>query len=344
MTVPQRSATGRPCVVLLMDPTRTRHMFDEPLLKKLAAVCELPAPQPLRKLDAPMAKELLGGAEILLTSWGAPRLTADTLELVPNLRLIAHAAGTVRHLVAPELFVAGVTVTHAAVANALPVAEYTLAAILFSNKRVFRFQQLYREARDPAPVVELAKTPLGNYGKTVGIVGASRIGRRVIELLRPFDLRVLLYDPFVAPEEASALGAEPAPLEALLEHSDIVSLHAPSLPSTRHMLDRAGLARLRDGATLINTARGALVDQAALEAELVSGRIDAVIDVTDPEVLPATSPLYDLPNVLLTPHIAGALGIERRRLGELAVAEIERYARGLPLQHAIDPRLLERMA
>ena len=124
-------------------------------------------------------------------------------------------------------------------------------------------------------------------------------------------------------------------LDALLAASDVVSLHAPSLPSTRHMLDARRLALLRDGATLINTARGALIDQDALVAELVSGRIDAVIDVTEPEVLPPDSPLYDLPNVVLTPHIAGALGVEVRRLGDSALDELERYARGEPFAHPV---------
>jgi phosphoglycerate dehydrogenase-like enzyme len=110
------------------------------------------------------------------------------------------------------------------------------------------------------------------------------------------------------------------------------------------MIDARRLRLMRDGATLINTARGRLVDHAALEAELVTGRINAVIDVTEPEILPRTSPLYDLPNVLLTPHIAGALGIERERLGALIVVELERYVRGEPLQHAIEPRALERIA
>jgi phosphoglycerate dehydrogenase-like enzyme len=110
------------------------------------------------------------------------------------------------------------------------------------------------------------------------------------------------------------------------------------------MIDGRRLRLMRDGVTLINTARGRLVDHAALEAELVTGRINAVIDVTEPEILPRTSPLYDLPNVLLTPHIAGALGVERERLGALIVDEVERYVRGEPLQHAIEPRALERIA
>lgn len=124
-------------------------------------------------------------------------------------------------------------------------------------------------------------------------------------------------------------------LDELVRRADVVSLHAPSLPETRQLIDQRRLALMRDGAVLINTARGALVDTDALTEELVSGRLDAVIDTTDPEVLPADSPLYELDNVLLTPHVAGSMGAETERMGWLAVEEIERYARGEPLAHAI---------
>ena len=125
------------------------------------------------------------------------------LERAPRLRAVVHAAGTVKNHVTPACFERGILVSCAAAANALPVAEYTLAAILFSNKRIFRLRSRYRELRgwrvwsDEAP-------GLGNLHKVIGIVGASRIGRRLIELLRPFDLTLLVHDPFLAAEEASA--------------------------------------------------------------------------------------------------------------------------------------------
>ena len=195
-----------------------------------------------------------------------------------------------------------------------------------------------------ARIHRLQGEPIGNYRRTVGIVGASRIGRRVIELLRHFDYRILLYDPLVGPEGAAALGAEKADLDPLMARSDIVSLHAPSLPETRHMIDARRLSLMKEGATLINTARGALVDEAALIDRLKTGAIHAVIDVTDPEVPEASSPLYDLPNVFLTPHIAGAIGLERTRLGEMAVDEIARFVAGRPLDFEIRKADLERIA
>jgi phosphoglycerate dehydrogenase-like enzyme len=130
----------------------------------------------------------------------------------------------------------------------------------------------------------------------------------------------------------------------LMTHSDIVSLHAPSLPETRHMIDARRLSLMKDGATLINTARGALVDEAALIDRLETGAINAIIDVTHPEVPDTSSPLYDLPNVFLTPHIAGAIGFERTRLGEMAIDEITRFIEGRPLLFEIHKGELERMA
>jgi phosphoglycerate dehydrogenase-like enzyme len=333
---------SRPLLAFALSPERTHHVFAPDDRARLAACCTIPQPAPIRQFVD--ATDLMREVEVLVTSWGCPAIDAAVLAAAPRLRLIAHAAGTVKTFIAREAFDRGIVVTHAAAANALPVAEFTLAAILFANKRVLHFRTLYAAQRRGGLAQELAREPLGNFRKTVGIIGASRIGLRVIELLRPFDLAVLLYDPFVTPADAAELGVEPAELDALLERADVVSLHAPSLPATRHMLDARRLARLRDGATLINTARGALVDQAALEAELVSGRINAVIDVTEPEVLPADSALYTLPNVLLTPHIAGALGLERQRLGALIANEVERYARSEPLWHRIDPKMLEHMA
>jgi phosphoglycerate dehydrogenase-like enzyme len=185
---------------------------------------------------------------------------------------------------------------------------------------------------------------LGNYGKTVGIVGASRIGRRVIELLRPFDLHVLLSDPFLDGEEAARLGATLRPLEALLAESDLVSLHAPLLPATRGMIGRRQLALMRDGAVLVNTARGGLLDQEALVEALSGGRISAVIDVTEPDLLPPEHPLYDLPNVFLTPHVAGAEGPETQRMTALVIEEIRRFLSGEPLRHEVRAQDLPHLA
>jgi phosphoglycerate dehydrogenase-like enzyme len=265
------------------------------------------------------------------------------LDRAPKLRAIIHAAGTVKGHVDPLCFERGVRVTSAAAANAVPVSEFTVGAILLAGKRAFQLQRRYREVRNYR--LWWNEVPaIGNHHKVVGIVGASRIGRLVIEGLRPFSFSVLVCDPFLSAADASKLAVEKVELDDLLRRSDVVSLHAPSLPETRHLLDARRLALLRDGAILINTARGALVDGDALAAELVAGRIDAVIDTTDPELLPADSPLYELPNVFLTPHIAGAMGTETQRMADLALDEIERFAKGEALAHEVKLEDLARIA
>lgn len=324
-----------------LDPA---DLFDPADFERLLAACVVVDRAPLRRFDDARARELLADLDILITGWGCPPVDAQTLALAPKLRLLAHAAGSVRTWALPEIFARGVAVVTAADANALPVAEFTLAAILFANKRVFDFAATYRRERRSLGLYLAAGPEIGNRRRTVGVIGASRIGRRLIELLRPFELTVLLHDPFVDAAEAHRLGVEGLGLDDLLARSDVVTLHAPSLPATRHLLDARRLALLRDGAVFINTARGALVDAAALLAELQAGRISAVLDVTDPEVPPPDSPLYELPNVLLTPHIAGSLGNERHRFGALVIAEIERFIAGQPLRHALNPKTFDREA
>jgi len=318
-------------------------MFTPAHGERLSDLCELTTAEPLSRFDDAHAAATLADTEILVTSWGCPRLDSAALERAPRLRAAMHCAGTVKGHLTPDSFERGVRVTSAAAANAVPVAEFTLAMILLANKRALPMSRRYAEVRGFRFWAEEFSNP-GNYLKTVGIVGASRIGRRVIELLAPFDLRVLVHDPTLSDPELRALGAEPAALDPLLAAADVVSLHAPALPETRHLLDARRLACLRDGATLINTARGHLIDGEALERELVRGRIDAILDTTEPEILPAESPLYELPNVLLTPHIAGALAGERTRMVDLALDEVERFVRGEPLEHEVRASDWDRIA
>ncbi|MBZ9789629.1 hydroxyacid dehydrogenase [Rhizobium sp. 3T7] len=322
-------------IALAMQPSRTEHVLTPAALRRLSEMGHLLDPQPLQSFDDDRSRRILAETDILITGWGSPYVGREVLSAAPGLRLIAHAAGTVKGIVDEQIFDAGIAVTHAAEANSIPVAEFTLAAIIFAGKQVFRFRDLYVTERNRDRTHAMQRLAIGNYRRTVGIVGASRIGRRVIELLRPFEYRVLLFDPTVDTAEAISLGTEKADLPTLIKQSDIVSVHAPSLPSTRHMIGAEELSLMKDGATLINTARGALIDEAALLKTLATGRIDAIIDVTDPEIPEKASAFYDLPNVFLTPHIAGAVGLERGRLGDMVVDEIERFVKSEPLLYQI---------
>ncbi|GIG62887.1 dehydrogenase [Longispora fulva] len=285
--------------------------------------------------------EVLADATVLLTGWGCPRIDLAVLDRAPALTAIVHAAGTVKNVVDPRVWGRRVLVSSAAEANADPVAEFTVATVILAAKRTFRHADAYRLGNLPP---HAARDDSGTNGSVVGVVGASRIGRKVLRGLRALDVRLLVTDPFLDPVGAAELGAELVDLDELCARADIVTLHAPSLPSTRHLLDDSRLALLRDGAIVINTARGALIDTAALTRHCAAGRIDAVLDVTDPEPLPAGHPLFGMPNVLLTPHLAGARGNELRRLGGYAVSEIDRLVRGERLLGLVSAHDLERIA
>ncbi|HZX05396.1 hydroxyacid dehydrogenase [Kribbella sp.] len=295
----------------------------------------------LRGSFASVAGEL-ADADVLLTGWDCPRITAEVLDAAPKLRAIVHAAGTIKTFVDPVVFERGVEVSSAAAANAIPVAEFTVAAIVLAAKRAFRQRDWYRTSGTKRP---LPGAPiLGALGTTVGVLGASRIGRQVIERLRYLDVDVLVSDPYLSPAEAAALGARWCELPKLFAASDIVTVHAPLLPETTGLVTGDLLAAMPDGGVLINTARGPVVDHVALERECVAGRLDAVLDVTDPEPLPPDSPMLRLPNVFVTPHLAGAMGNESTRLGDAAVDEIERLAAGHSLAHGIHREDLGRIA
>lgn len=332
----------RPRAILGMGAEWPEALFSGAALAKLAELIDLDA-HPLSQQRILAERRDLSEVEILIASWGAPVLDKRLLERMPRLAFVSYAAGSVKHLLSDEFIERNIRITSAARVNAIPVAEYTLAMIILSFKNVFETERRYR--RDSAIAVTTAAAApqsLGMFRRTVGVVGASNIGQKVIELLKPFDVDVLLADPYTRVDDPFVRQVS---LEELIESSDIVSIHAPLTEETANMFDARQLARLRDGATLINTARGGLIDMPALITELSSGRISAVLDVTDPlEPLPAKHPLLALDNVTITPHMAGSLGSETRRLGEFAIDELGRYLAGQPLLGEVHPRLLAQTA
>ncbi len=331
-----------PAIALAMMSGLVDHAFTPAQLDRLAAVGDLVDPVPLDAFDGDRAAGVLARAEVLVGHWGCPTLTAEVLTAAPRLQLFAYAAGTVKWQVTDAVWARDLVVTSAAAANAVPVAEYTVAMVLLAGKGVLLFREWLR---DPQPRLPLDAATVGNYGRRVGLVGASLVGRRVIELLAPHDFEVAVYDPFLSAADAAHLGVEKVDdLDVLCASVDVLSLHAPDVEATRGMIGAAQLAALPDGATFVNTARPALVDQAALEAELVSGRLAAILDVADPDPLPADHPLLARPNVFVTPHVAGAMGNELHRLAELAVVEVERFAHGRPPLHPVRHEDLDRIA
>lgn len=319
----------KPETLLVMGVDTMSTQFGVEELARLRATASVREPVFVDELSSPRARTRLSEVEVLITSWGCPPLDENVLQDAPKLRAVLHAAGTVRGHVGDAVFSRGIRVTTAAEANAEPVAKFALGAILLAFKKApflaadarrYRSDWSYREQRGE----------LSGVGRTVAVVGFSRVGRRVVRLLRDLDLcEVLVVDPVVNPAEVVAAGAVPVSMAEALPLADVLTLHAPLLPETRHLIGAAELAALPPNATLVNTARGALVDTAALETACLAG-LHAILDVTDPEPLPAESPLYDLPNVALTPHVAGSLGAETRLMAAAALTELENYVAGRP--------------
>jgi phosphoglycerate dehydrogenase-like enzyme len=332
----------RPQALFAMTAENVPLVFPPDILARLRDAVDIDPDLVAEDFADPRVQDTLARTEILITGWGCPRLDAAALDAAPKLRAVLHSAGSVKSFATPELWRRGIAVSSAAEANAVPVAEYTLAMILLAGKDVLASRERLRAER-LHPGWGLVPG-IGNHGRRVGIVGASRIGRRLIELLRPFDLCPVLTDPYVDEAGAAALGVPLLTLDDLLRTCEIVTLHAPETPETRHLIGARELALMPDGAVLINTARGGLVDHDALLAALGTGRLTAILDVTDPEPLPADSPLLDLPNAFITPHLAGSQGNEVARLGASVVAEAEQLASGGALAHPVDPGALEREA
>ncbi|WP_067196482.1 hydroxyacid dehydrogenase [Microbacterium sp. XT11] len=267
----------------------------------------------------------------LLTGWGAGRIPAELI--TSDVRAVLHIGGSLHGLLPEAAWRPDLIVVSARTANAVPVAEYALACVIMAAKRATLFAHRLRTGTDYwSPAI---RPTAGLYGTRIGIVGLSATGRHLLSLLRRFDVDVSVYDPTLSDEEITSAGAEPRGLDELIRWCDILSLHAPSLPATRGMINASRLAALRDGGTVINTARGDLIDTEAIAAECTSGRLFAYLDVTEPEPLPANSGLPTMENCFITPHIAGAMGNDIHRMTAFILDELRRVITTGSTPHAV---------
>ena len=224
----------------------------------------------------------------------------------------------------------------------VPVAEFTLAQILLATKGYFRnsVQCSTYEGRRSKPF-----SGPGNFGETIAILGAGQIGRKLIELMQPFNLRIIVFDPFLPDETARELNVEKVSLPEAFERALVVSNHISNVPATRGILGKSHFTTMRPDATFINTGRGATVRENEL-IEVLQQRPDltALLDVTDPEPPREDSAFYRLPNVHLSSHIAGSIGDEVVRMADYVLEELDRFARNEPLRYSVTPAMLETMA
>ena len=282
--------------------------------------------------------------EFIFSTWAIPRLTEEEIEkCFPSLKCLFYGAGTVQAFAEP-FFKRGVRIFSSWVANGIPVAEMAAAEIVLANTGYFVTSRIFhKEGKQPA-ILSFAKCN-GNYGETVGIIGAGTIGKHVISLLKQYRLNILVFDPFLSDEKASELGVKKCGLEELFEKSFAISNHLADKNETKNILNYALFSKMRENAVFINTGRGAQVVEDDL-VRILEERPDltALLDVTWPEPPVDGHPFYTLPNCVLTPHIAGCATLEFGRMGEFMLEECRSYLNGEPTKYEITEEMLKTMA
>jgi phosphoglycerate dehydrogenase-like enzyme len=269
-------------------------------------------------------KRAVEGADVIIGDYtNNVAMDAEVMRAAKGCRLIQQPSTGYQHLDVEEAARQGIPVASAAGANALSVAEHTIMMILACLKKLMLAHEKTRRA-------EWAQDEMANYGvfelfgKTIGIVGMGRIGKEVARRAGVFGANMLYYDVVrLEHEEERELGLTFRTLDELLAESDVVSLHAPSTPETHNMMNRERIGMMKQGAVLINVARGDLVDEAALADALAEGRLQgAALDVFSVEPVEPDNPLLEAPYTILTPHIAGATNESRMRIIMLSMSNV----------------------
>jgi len=327
-------------IALLQEINSIRKLFSDSSLNDLKSLGEVSICEKENKIDQYAVKNFIKNSDILITSWGSPKLEREILEDACNLKLVIHAAGSVKGIITPYFLDRGIQITSAAEVLGRGVAETALGMTIASLKNMWLLSKNLHEgewSKGGDNVKDL-------FDIKVGVVGAGRAGKHYIRLMKNFDVDILLHDPFISIEAANELGVVKAELEQLLQTSDIVSIHAPSIPATYKMFNKEKLALMKDGAILINTARGSIIDEEALIDELKSGRLFACLDVFDPEPPAVDHPFRSFDNVVLTPHIAGCCNNGLHRIGKFCIEEIKRFLIGQKLEGEVKVEKLDELA
>jgi phosphoglycerate dehydrogenase-like enzyme len=330
-------------VVILSGATLFRSFFDPPRQRRLfrAFDCTLFAGRGM----GPRLRRLLSGADALVTTWDSPSFGEELLSLAPRLRYVGHCGGEVKRRFAPRLF-DRLVIANAPGPMAPMVAELAVTFVLMAARRVDAYRDALR--RPSNSIYERLHLEGGDVdtlrGRTVGVLGLGRIGRETLGLLRPFGARLLAHDPYVSARTARGLGALAVPLRRLLRESEYLVLAAALTDETKGLIGRAALRLLADGATVVNVARGGIVDLDALTAEVRSGRLRCALDVTDPlEPLPVRHPLRRMKGAVVTPHVGAASVSVRRAMADIVLDGLQRFFRGQRVTTRVTRRALARM-
>jgi len=292
--------------------------------------------------------EEIGEFDGLVTGWGTPALDQSVFRNARRLRIIAHSAGSVKYMLSEDLvnryvIPTGIRVFSANDAIAYNVAESTIGYMIMASRRFInhalsiRTKGAWRDRTIPSN---------GQYlsGSKVGIIGASKVGRHVIRLLEPFDVRILVYDPYLSESDANRLDIEKTSLDGVFSQCDFITIHTPTTNETYRMIGKGQLALMKDGAILVNTSRGSVIDHEALLDKCLDGKNIVVLDVTDPEPLPPDSPFRKLENVVITPHVSGSGYYGYHRIGSSTLKALVDFFAGRQIEGEVNLRDYSKLA
>jgi phosphoglycerate dehydrogenase-like enzyme len=330
----------KPRVLYVPTESHTQRVFRPETFQRMLDAFAVDANETGRELEGEEVAERLGGCDALVTGWGSRGLVEAVFTNARDLRIVAHSAGSPKFLATQEMidryFIPrGITIFSANQAIGLNVAEAAVGMLIMTARRWVEHNAYYHQTgKWGSP--DLPRNAQFLRGCTLGVVSASAVGREVIRLLQGWDIHFLCYDPYLTDGEAAKLGVERVELDELFVRSDHVTVHAPKLPATDKMIGREQLRRLPNGAALVNTSRGSVIDEAALIEEAQTGRIFVALDVTEPEPPAPDSPLQHLPNVVVLPHFSGGGSYGYFKIGESTVQALEDCFAGRPVQGAVN--------
>ena len=318
-------------VLVVIDDKRYQMVMDESAENLLATFANYTRISNAAQLSEKEYTNLFKDTEGIVTSWGTPFISVDVLDNAPNLKIVSHAAGSIKPIVCREALERGITVTSAAPFIAPAVAEMALLFKLASLRELPRFTSLTREMR----LWKDRYSKEGLFNQKVGLIGCGNVAREFIKLLKPFEVKIFIFDPYLSEDDAEGLEVEKSSLEDILTHCKVISLHAPLTSETRHMIGEEKLDMISEGAILINTARGGLIDQKALVRKLREGKFKAAVDVTDPEPPQPDDEIRNVPNLILTPHISGPTRDRMKQMGKFAINGMKTFFEGKPPKNTV---------
>lgn len=328
-------------ITVLVNALQRAAVFGEKYFERLRKLGELKIYDKDNFEDMDYVIDFVKGSEAIITSWSSPKISKEILDVCPDLKIVLHGAGSIKPIMSDEYIAKKIPVTNSACAIGEGVAETALAFAISACKGFYQLN---------------ARTSKGLWGENreiivkdfydikVGVISGGFVGRHMVKLLKNFHVDILMYDPILTKEQIEEIGATKVELDELMSQCDVVSVHAPSIPATDNMLNKDNLKLLKDGAVLINTSRGSVINEADLIAELTKRNIFACIDVTNPEPPTPLNELRFLDNVVLTPHIAGTVTNGKRRIALHVCEELERFVKGEPLKAGVNLDNLDKLA